>query len=159
MKVELSTTLQAPADQVWRWVQRPALLNWVAAPLVKFRPIQPTTLPDVWADGEVRVSMLLFGVLPMGSQVIRVHREEEQDGEQSARSLVDMGEGDLVKTWHHRIRVVPERAGTTHYTDSVVVEAGPLTLFVWMFAQVFYRHRQRRLRALARGGFKNVEGR
>ena len=32
-------------------------------------------------------------------------------------------------------------------------------LFVWMFAQVFYRHRQRRLRALARGGFKNVDGR
>ena len=64
---------------------------------------------------------------------------------------------DSVKTWHHRIRVVPERPGTTHYTDSVVVEAGPLTLFVWMFAQVFYRHRQRRLRELARGGFKNVE--
>jgi ligand-binding SRPBCC domain-containing protein len=159
MKVELSTTLQAPADQVWRWVQRPALLNWVAVPLVRFRAIQPTTLPEVWADGEVRVSMLLFGVLPIGSQVIRVHREEEQDGAQPARYLVDMGEGDLVKTWHHRIRVVPERAGTTHYTDSVVVEAGPLTLFVWMFAQVFYRHRQRRLRALARGGFKNVEGR
>ncbi|MBK9371005.1 MAG: hypothetical protein IPN01_32725 [Deltaproteobacteria bacterium] len=157
MKIELSTTLQAPADQVWRWVQRPALLNWVAAPLVKFRPIQPTTLPEVWADGEVRVSLLLFGVLPVGSQVIRVHREEEQEGEQSARYLVDMGEGDLVKTWHHRIRVVPERPGTTHYTDSVVVEAGPLTLFVWMFAQVFYRHRQRRLRELARGGFKNVE--
>ena len=159
MKIELSTTLQAPADQVWRWVQRPALLNWVAAPLVKFRPTQPTTLPEVWADGEVRVSLLLFGVLPVGSQVIRVHREEEQEGEPPARSLVDMGEGDLAKTWHHRVRVVPERAGTTLYTDSVVVEAGPLTLFVWMFAQVFYRHRQRRLRALARGGFKNVEGR
>ena len=159
MKVELSTTLKAPAEQVWRWVQRPALLHWVAAPLVKFRPIQPTTLPEVWEDGEVRVSMLIFGVLPMGTQVIRIHREEGLAGDRSARSLVDMGEGDLVKAWHHRIRVVPESAGTTHYTDSVVVEAGPLTLFVWMFAQVFYRHRQRRLRDLARGGFKNVEGR
>ena len=159
MKVELSTTLKAPAEQGWRWVQRPALLHWVAAPLVRFRPIQPTTLPEVWEDGEVRVSMLIFGVLPMGTQVIRIHREEGLAGDRSARSLVDMGEGDLVKAWHHRIRVVPESAGTTHYTDSVVVEAGPLTLFVWMFAQVFYRHRQRRLRDLARGGFKNVEGR
>lgn len=159
MKVELSTTLKAPAEQVWRWVQRPALLHWVAAPLVRFRPIQPTTLPECWEDGEVRVSMLIFGVLPMGTQVIRIHREEGLAGDRSARSLVDMGEGDLVKAWHHRIRVVPESAGTTHYTDSVVVEAGPLTLFVWMFAQVFYRHRQRRLRDLARGGFKNVEGR
>lgn len=159
MKVELSTTLKAPAEQVWRWVQRPALLHWVAAPLVRFRPIQPTTLPEVWEDGEVRVSMLIFGVLPMGTQVIRIHREEGLAGDRSARSLVDMGEGDLVKAWHHRIRVVPESAGTTHYTDSVVVEAGPPTLFVWMFAQVFYRHRQRRLRDLARGGFKNVEGR
>ena len=157
MKVELSTTLHSPADQVWRRVQRPALLSWVAPPLVRFNLIQPTTLPEEWEDGEVRASMRLFGVLPMGGQVIRVRREEEQEGEQPARYLVDMGEGDLVKTWHHRIRVVPERAGTTHYTDSVVVEAGALTLFVWMFAQVFYRHRQRRLRALARGGFKNVE--
>ncbi|MBK6579707.1 MAG: hypothetical protein IPG17_26680 [Sandaracinaceae bacterium] len=126
---------------------------------MKFRPIQPTTLPNVWADGEVRVSMLLFGVLPIGTQVIRVHREEEQEGEQPARSLVDMGEGDLVKTWHHRVRVVPERAGTTLYTDSVVVEAGPLTLFVWMFARRSTVTGSGRLRALARGGFKNVEGR
>ena len=32
----------------------------------------------------------------------------------------------------------------------IVIEAGPLTLLVWLFANWFYRHRQRRWRRVAR---------
>jgi hypothetical protein len=32
--------------------------------------------------------------------------------------------------------------------DTVEVRAGVLTPFIWLFAQLFYRHRQRRWRAL-----------
>jgi transglutaminase-like putative cysteine protease len=52
------------------------------------------------------------------------------------------------------IRVEPEAGDGTRYTDTVEVRAGPLTVIVWMFAQAFYRHRQRRWRSLVRHGFR-----
>jgi hypothetical protein len=41
----------------------------------------------------------------------------------------------------------------THYRDVVYVEAGWLTPAIWLYASLFYRHRQRRWRRLVRNGF------
>jgi hypothetical protein len=35
-------------------------------------------------------------------------------------------------------------------SDEIEIEAGWLTFFVWLFAQWFYRHRQRKWRNVAR---------
>jgi hypothetical protein len=43
--------------------------------------------------------------------------------------------------------------GGTLYRDQVTIQAGMFTPFIWLFAQLFYRHRQRRWRQLARTGF------
>jgi len=46
----------------------------------------------------------------------------------------------------------------TRYTDVVEVWAGALTPVAWAFAQVFCRHRQRRLnRLVARGALQRRE--
>jgi len=37
----------------------------------------------------------------------------------------------------------------------VTIEAGILTPFVWLFARLFYAHRQRRWAALAAKGFSH----
>jgi len=36
------------------------------------------------------------------------------------------------------------------YTDEIEIQAGWLTPGIWLFAQLFYRHRQRRWKALLR---------
>jgi len=41
----------------------------------------------------------------------------------------------------------------TRYTDDVEIHAGPLTVPAWLFAQLFYFHRQRRLNRLVMAGF------
>ena len=71
----------------------------------------------------------------------------------TARVLRDDGTGQLATMWDHTIRVEPGLGGGTEYTDIVEVRAGVLTPFVWIFAEVFYRHRQRRWRALVKRGF------
>lgn len=149
MRVALTTTLGAPADRVWEEVQTSRLLSYVAAPLVRFRPTNPSELPVTWADGAYEVRMLLFGWLPAGRQLIRI--SHSTDGR--ARILRDDGTGQLAKTWDHTIRVEPDARGGTAYTDVVDVRAGVLTPFVWLFAHVFYGHRQRRWRMLVRRGF------
>jgi hypothetical protein len=41
----------------------------------------------------------------------------------------------------------------TRYTDDVEINAGPVTVSAWLFAQLFYFHRQRRLNRLVMAGF------
>src|SRR5207302_1640781 len=44
----------------------------------------------------------------------------------------------------------PSGDGQTLYSDEILIETGWVTAFVWLFAQWFYRHRQRRWRRVAR---------
>jgi hypothetical protein len=62
--------------------------------------------------------------------------------------LRDNHYGAAVKVWDHTISIRSE-ARRTRYKDSVIINAGLLTHTVWLFAQAFYRHRQRRWRLLA----------
>jgi hypothetical protein len=54
----------------------------------------------------------------------------------------------VVRRWDHLIRVEPADGGRTRYSDTIEVEAGALTPLVWLFAKLFYRHRQRRWRTI-----------
>ena len=69
------------------------------------------------------------------------------------RFIRDNGYGPLIKRWDHWIAIAADEGGTTHYTDRVAIEAGLITPLITTFARVFYAHRQRRWRALARTGF------
>lgn len=65
----------------------------------------------------------------------------------------DNGQGLLMRRWDHRILLQALPDGRTLYTDEVEVVARHLpwlmTPLSTLFAQVFYRHRQRRWRQLA----------
>ena len=58
----------------------------------------------------------------------------------------------MIRVWDHKIRLA-DFHGMTRYTDEVEVHAGPLTIAAWLFALVFYIHRQRRLRRVVASGF------
>ncbi|WP_374137484.1 hypothetical protein [Sphingomonas sp.] len=65
----------------------------------------------------------------------------------------DNGSGDLIKRWDHWITIEPIAPDRCRYTDEVEVSAGIFTPFIWLFALVFYAHRQSRWRALVKSGF------
>lgn len=154
MKTEFSTLLDAKPERVWEELQRPALLEYVSAPLVVFDPIEPESFPERWDEDEYRVAMLLFGVLPLGEQEIRISkvRVDDIDGEQFYQ-LRDDGVGQLVSVWDHLISVRETPDGKTVYTDEIEVDAGALTPLVRLFAALFYRHRQRRWRKVVENDF------
>ncbi|MFC7227667.1 hypothetical protein N0B31_09660 [Salinirubellus salinus] len=147
--LELTTILDAQPERVWAAVRTPALLEHVAAPLFTFDPVDPPAFPETWGEDEYLVAMRLFGVLPLGRQWVRTERlaARETPGEQFYQ-LRDDGSGTLASTWDHRITLRETADGVTAYTDEVRVEAGVLTPLVWLFANGFYRHRQRRWRRL-----------
>jgi len=150
MRVVLQTLLAAPTDRVWAEVNRTRLLDYVAWPMLKFQPVSPLKLPEKWQPGEFEVRMFAFDIVPVGRQWIVISFPDTQ---LPARELLDDGRGSLLSRWHHLIRVEPDGAGGTCYTDDVDVRAGVLTPCVWLFARVFYAQRQRRWRKLVKEGF------
>jgi len=154
MSVTLTTTLACRAEAAWREVRTTRLFRHVAGPVLRFHPVAPPTFPEVWQEGRYLVGMRLFGVVPLGSQWIdiTVTRAEAMPGAQRYE-LRDAGHSGLVRRWDHRIRIEENDRGQTRYTDLVIIEAGALTPIVWGFASLFFRHRQRRWRALAARGF------
>jgi hypothetical protein len=154
MNASVSTLLDAAPERVWAELQRPALLEYVAAPLVAFEPVHPESFPERWEEGEYRVSTALFGVVPLGEQSIRISKPRVDDAEGDRfYQLRDDGTGRLARVWDHLVSVRETPDGKTVYTDEIEVDAGVLTPLVWSFATVFYHHRQRRWRKLVENGF------
>lgn len=152
MQITVTTTLDCPPDVAWAAIQRPDLLLHVSRPLLRMKLVQPDEWPERWEHSQYLVRLHLFGILPAGEQVIRI---EDPAAEPPAEhyAVRDRGWGSFAHTWDHEITLAPTPDGRTLYRDRVVVGAGILTPLVAAFAQVFYRHRQRRLRRLASGGF------
>jgi ligand-binding SRPBCC domain-containing protein len=148
MVVEVSTRLECRPDEAERHVRTTRLLRHIAAPLIRFVPEEelPAEIPN---EGTFRVRMYLFGVLPLGWQAIVVSFPEHAAG----FCLRDNGYSPMISRWDHVITIEPEGDGT-RYRDRVAIEAGVLTPLIWLFAQVFYRHRQRRWRELVRRNFR-----
>ena len=147
--IEITTHLAAPPERISAEIMRPALLLHVSAPMLRFQPIDPPALPETWRDGQYKLRMLAFGILPVGWQTVGL---ETQPMRGEVWSIRDNGHGAMIKTWDHMIEVAPDGDGS-RYTDRVTVDAGWLTPFVALFARIFYRHRQRRWRRLVANGF------
>lgn len=149
MKVSRSTRIDLLPATVWAEVQTARLLQHVAWPMVRFGPVGETSLDAFQPGGRDQVKLRLFGFIPFGTQWIVTSLNEPETGEWPKR-LRDNGYSALIAKWDHWITVAPDADGGTHYSDDVEISAGILTPFICGFAQIFYWHRQRRWRGLAR---------
>jgi hypothetical protein len=148
MLVDVSTYLPCKPEQAILHVKTPRLHRYVTAPLLRMVPTEPSQLPETWSEGTYWVSMYLFGFIPFGRQAMVVSFPDCGD----PFCVRDNGYGTFMRKWDHLVTI--EQAGDgSLYRDRVTVEAGLLTPLVWGFAQIFYRHRQRRWRRLVARSF------
>lgn len=149
MRLQCTSLIPCSVERLGSELARPALLQHLAAPMLAFVPLAPPEFPAVWSPGAYQARLLLGGRVPLG-----VHTLAPQPLPPDSAPLVwhDAGHSGLVKVWDHRITIVDVH-GMTRYTDLVEVQAGVLTGVAWLFAKVFYAHRQRRLNRLAAVGF------
>jgi ligand-binding SRPBCC domain-containing protein len=143
--VERSTLLDAPADSVWAAVRTPAAFRTVTRRLLVMPAIADRH--NDWCEGETVVGwVFLFGFLPFSRHHLHVARIDE-----STRTLSSREFGGVITTWNHDIEVTPIDAASCRYCDRIEIHAGILTSAIVVYARWFYRMRQRRWRALARG--------
>jgi hypothetical protein len=102
---------------------------------------------DGWREGETVVGwVFLFGFLPFARHHMHIARIHD-----SARTLSSRESGGLIRTWNHDIEIEPIDALRCRYRDRIEIEAGIMTPVIVLYACWFYRMRQRRWRALAKG--------
>jgi len=147
MRVDIATYLPCTPAVAINHANSPGLMLHIAKPLVTFTAVEPPQFPAMWADGTYRVSMRLFGIIPLGRQAIVISHPPAD-----IFTLRDNGYSALIQTWDHVITIAPSGSGTL-YRDQITIKAGLLTPFVWLFAQLLFHHRQRRWRQLASAGF------
>lgn len=85
------------------------------------------------------------GLVPIGTQWIVISVLSKDP---ALYRLRDSSRGSLVLKWDHLISIEPTTGDRTLYTDDVEVRSGILTPAIWMFAMLFYWHRQRRWQKL-----------
>ena len=144
MLVRVSTDLAAPAAVVWQAVKQTVTLLHVMRVIIGLSTAQ--ALPKQWEVGDVRrVRLVFFHLIPAWQHEIRVTKVDD-----ALRELWTEESGGPVETWNHRIRVESRGQRVSRYSDEVEIRAGWLTAPVALFAQLFYRYRQWRWRALAK---------
>ena len=126
MKVSVSSTFSAPAEQVWSLVKKSSTLVYVTRGMLGFSG--ESTFPENWQQGHsLSTRLCFFGWLP-GWQ----HRITFVTLDDKQRVLSTAEGGGLISVWNHQIRVTENRTmNVTHYIDEVDIRAGLMTPLVW----------------------------
>lgn len=144
MPVRISTQLPCTADELWQRISRPQSLRFVAAPMLTFTSVEPGVLDRPWeVERDYALNLSLFGLIPLGRHTIRLVTIDRDQ-----RLIISRESGRLARVWNHHISFQELQPGLVNYTDEIEVRAGLLTPVIWVFAHLFYRHRQRRWRVL-----------
>ena len=143
MIVQKSALFPASKETAFRKLQQLETLQLIAKPFATFEPVGETV--STWEVGSTSAYRFrLFGLIPYGTHTIHILRFDP-DGVSSREKNAH------VPVWNHEISLVEKDESHTLYTDRVEIRAGWKTAFIWLWANAFYAHRQRKWVRLLNG--------
>lgn len=146
MIARISTRLACSERDLWQKIIEPKSLQFVASPLVSFEPLQQGALAGEWQVGiPYPLKLYFLKFIPLGRHTIQLVRIDKE-----TNTIVSQESGRLTRVWNHTISFREITLNVVSYTDEIEIQAGWLTPAIWLFAQLFYRHRQRRWKVLLR---------
>jgi ligand-binding SRPBCC domain-containing protein len=142
MKCVVRTRLRARARDVWPAIKRSDTLLMVTKGFLCFR--DTGKFPQIWEEGvKVDTGFIFFHILPAWW----VHTMEVKLVDDDNMILRSHEYGGMIKYWDHTISAVAAGDGC-EYSDEIAIDAGIMTIPVWLYANIFYRYRQMRWRSL-----------
>lgn len=136
MIVQKISVFPAGRDAVFQKLQKLETLQYIARPYAAFEPVGDAG--QIWKAGSTSsYRFRLFGVIPFGTHTIHIVRFDP-DGVSSREG------NEHVLVWNHDITMEPVDTEHTRYTDRVEIQTGWKTVFIWLWANAFYAHRQRK---------------
>ena len=144
MLARVSTIFACSEEDLWEKIVEPKSLQYVAAPILTFRPLVAGEFDGEWVkDHSYILRLYFFSFLPLGAHRIKLTQIDNENN-----TIISNESSTLVRVWNHKIYFHQVEPNKLHYTDEIEIEAGWLTAVIWAFAHLFYRHRQRRWKQL-----------
>jgi len=138
--LQMKKVLPANTERVWELAIRLKTLQYIARPLLSFKPLDPLPGAVYGASVSCRFSLRFLGFFPLGMHRILILSCDKQEG-----MIRSFEHGSLARQWNHTIRLAPAKDGQTQYVDILEIEgAWGMTWLITAFAWLFYKHRQRR---------------
>jgi hypothetical protein len=157
MDIFLRLTLDADIETVWDALARPAQMQAAASPFIRVRSREKSGFPAKWIPNTPHlVELSLFGLIPIGTQVVEPRFEERPGG---VRMVIDSGmpaSGPLTSLteWEHRMAVSVINDNQTLYRDRLRIRGGWLTvpfgIGLWFMWQLRGRSLVRSMRRISR---------
>lgn len=143
-RVHVETILPTDADRVWQAMQQVPTFLYVCRGLFGVPALAGRT--GAFTAGE-RGTGWLFAC-----HVIPAYRHsiEVLDVDGATRTIRTHEHGGVLRAWDHTLRVEPVGERTCRYSDTVDIDAGPLTGMVVVLARGIYAYRHRRWHKLVR---------
>lgn len=142
LTVKKSSVFPAAKDEIFRRLQKLKTLQYIAHPYATFKSVDDTEELTWQEDSAFAFHFKLFALIPFGVHTIKVIQFDIEKG-------IYTQEGNKhVPVWNHKIILEKIDENTTKYTDIVEIQAGWKTLFVYLWANSFYAHRQRKWKRL-----------
>lgn len=142
LTVKKSSVFPVAKDEIFRRLQKLKTLQYIAHPYATFKSVDDTEELTWQEDSAFAFHFKLFALIPFGVHTIKVIQFDIEKG-------IYTQEGNKhVPVWNHKIILEKIDEHTTKYTDIVEIQAGWKTLFVYLWANCFYAHRQRKWKRL-----------
>ena len=138
------------SEELFMEIKRTKSLIYITKPLVKFVQLPEHPLPELWEEGKYLVKMYILRFIPFGKQWIVISIDNNK------LHIRDNGYSKLIKKWDHNIYLKDIGNNKTLYADTIDINAGVLTIFVVLFASIFYRCRQKRWNKLIKNKFNYI---
>jgi hypothetical protein len=144
-KLTVHTEIPMGIDSAWNNVKTPALLQFVAKGMIKFKSVGGP-FPKQWEDGKTYgAKMCIFGFIPFwGIHYLSIEKIDDANFHISTKEW-DKG----VKIWNHDITLRYLDNGKIYYEDSITIYGGMMTCFITTFAKKIFIHRQKRWQIVA----------
>ena len=143
MIAAITTVFHENPGRISEELKKVNLLKHIAAPILFFDGERLGS----WKQGSSYTFKLkLFKYIPLGRHEIYVKNL-------SKMRLATVEKGTMAKVWNHEIRLEELTGGHCRYTDKIEIRAGAFTFFIWIFAHLFYRHRQRKWKKIIQNNF------
>ena len=144
MIARISTYFDCTEEKLWEKIIEPKSLQFVASPVLSFRPLFKEELDGEWVIGKTYELKLYFlNILPLGRHRIKIVTIDRE-----SNTIISNESGMLTPVWNHTIWFRQVEQSKLSYTDEIEIKAGWLTVAIWVFAHMFYRHRQKRWKIL-----------
>ena len=151
MFVKKTSIFPASKDAIFQKIKKPETLQYIAKPYAAFEPVSNTENGSWMVGSTSSYRFRLFGIIPFGTHTIHIVRFDP-DG------IISRENNEHVPVWNHNITMVSLDDDHTEYTDRVEIHAGWKTVFVWLWANLFYAHRQKKwIRLLEESGMDDKQ--